>query len=119
MKLSQAALQAMDEQKMSWRGWNLCGAAKIEEGSCITSMVRMGLWMMGPLPVSMSKGMFMPVRGVRMSENRMTPSGLNALHGCRDTSTCAHKFAHTLHVLNSCRALTCERPVVHCLKPLY
>ena len=36
----------------------------------------------------MSKGMFMPVSGVRMSENRMTPSGLNACHGCREISTC-------------------------------
>ena len=29
----------------------------------------------------------MPVRGVRMSENSMTPSGLNACHGCREIST--------------------------------
>ena len=32
----------------------------------------------------------MPVSGVRMSENRITPSGLNARHGCSDTSTCTH-----------------------------
>lgn len=41
--------------------------------------------MMGP--GAMSKGMFMPGRGVRMSENRITPSGLNACHGCREIST--------------------------------
>ena len=50
-------------------------------------MVLMGSWMRGPWPLTMSKGMFMPVRGVRMSENRMTPSGLNACHGCREIST--------------------------------
>lgn len=93
-------------------------AVNVEVGSSVTSIVRMGLWMMGPLPVSMSKGMFMPVSGVRMSENRMTPSGLNALHGCRDTSTCVHHFAYTLRALNGCRALlflpnsTCEGPAV-------
>lgn len=51
-----------------WKGGRLWGMTP-------TSMVRIGSWMMGPLPVTMSKGMFMPVRGVRMSENRMTPSG--------------------------------------------
>jgi hypothetical protein len=58
-------------------------------------MVRMGSWMMGPLPDEMSKGMFMPVRGVRMSENRITPSGLKALQGCNETSTCstAHEYS--------------------------
>ena len=44
--------------------------------------------MIGPLPASMSKGIPMPVSGVRMSENRMTPSGLKARQGCSDTSTC-------------------------------
>ena len=43
--------------------------------------------MMGPSPPAMSKGMFMPAKGVRMSENRMTPSGRKASQGCRDTST--------------------------------
>ena len=57
------------------------------QSRCLTSMVRMGLWMMGPSPPAMSKGMFMPDRGVRISENRMTPSGLKATHGCKDTST--------------------------------
>ena len=52
----------------------------------------MGEWMMGPRPAWMSKGMFMPVRGVRMSEKRITPSGLKACHGCSDTSTCAEGF---------------------------
>jgi hypothetical protein len=54
----------------------------------LTSMVLMGSAMTGPLPAVMSKGMFMPVRGVRMSLNRMTPSGLNACQGCREISTC-------------------------------
>ena len=45
--------------------------------------------MMGPLPAEMSKGMFMPVRGVRMSENRITPSGWNARQGCSEISTCS------------------------------
>lgn len=36
----------------------------------------------------MSKGMPMPVKGVRMSENRMTPSGLKARQGCSEISTC-------------------------------
>lgn len=52
----------------------------------LTAMVRMGSMMMGP--GAMSKGMFMPGRGVKMSLNRMTPSGLNACHGCREISTC-------------------------------
>lgn len=30
----------------------------------------------------------MPVKGVRMSENRMTPSGLKARQGCSEISTC-------------------------------
>ena len=46
-----------------------------------SSSVRMGLEMTGPVPAMMSNGMFMPVRGVRMSENSTTPSGLNACHG--------------------------------------
>jgi len=54
-----------------------------------TCMVRMGSAMIGPLPAVMSNGMFMPVSGVRMSENRITPSGWNARHGCSETSTCA------------------------------
>ena len=56
----------------------------------LTSIVRMGSWMMGPLPAEMSKGMFIPVSGVRMSENKMTPSGWNALQGCSEISTCTH-----------------------------
>ena len=52
-----------------------------------TSIVLMGVCMRGPDPPVMSKGMFMPVRGVRMSENKMTPSGLNALQGWSETST--------------------------------
>ena len=36
----------------------------------------------------MSKGIPMPVKGVRMSENRMTPSGLKARQGCSEISTC-------------------------------
>ena len=44
--------------------------------------------MTGPLPASMSKGIPMPVRGVRISENRITPSGLKARQGCREISTC-------------------------------
>lgn len=35
----------------------------------------------------MSKGMFIPLKGVRISENKMTPSGLKAFQGCRETST--------------------------------
>jgi hypothetical protein len=50
-------------------------------------MLRMGSAMMGPFPCTMSKGMFMPDSGVRMSLNRMTPSGLNASHGCSEIST--------------------------------
>lgn len=56
----------------------------------LTSMVRMGSWIMGPLPAEMSKGMFIPVSGVRMSEKRMTPSGWNARQGCNEISTCTH-----------------------------
>jgi hypothetical protein len=41
----------------------------------------------------MSKGMFIPASGVRMSEKRITPSGLNARHGCRDTSTARSTFS--------------------------
>ena len=57
--------------------------------SCSTSRERMGSAMMGPLPCIMSKGMFMPASGVRMSENRITPSGRNASHGCSEISTCS------------------------------
>jgi len=51
-------------------------------------MVLIGVCMTGPRPASMSKGMPMPVKGVRMSENRMTPSGLKARQGCSEISTC-------------------------------
>lgn len=51
-------------------------------------MVLIGVCMTGPLPASMSKGMPMPVKGVRMSENRMTPSGLKGRQGCSEISTC-------------------------------
>lgn len=34
-----------------------------------------------------------PVMGVRMSENRMTPSGWKARHGCSDTSTAMSTFS--------------------------
>jgi hypothetical protein len=41
--------------------------------TCSTSTaVHRGLCMTGPLPFTMSKGMFIPDRGVRMSENKMT-----------------------------------------------
>jgi hypothetical protein len=56
-------------------------------------MVRMGSAITGPLPLSMSKGMFMPAMGVRMSEKRMTPSGWKARHGCRLTSTATSVFS--------------------------
>jgi hypothetical protein len=55
---------------------------------CGPGGVRLSPALAALLTVTMSKGMFMPARGVRMSENRITPSGLNARHGCRDTSTC-------------------------------
>lgn len=64
------------------------------KGQSTTCMVLIGLWMIGPRPASMSKGMFMPVSGVRMSENRMTPSGLKALQGCSETSTCSRLSNH-------------------------
>ena len=69
--------------------WSCMHARKPSQslGLGLTSMVRMGVWMMGPSPPAMSKGMFMPDRGVRMSENRITPSGLKAFQGCRETST--------------------------------
>ena len=57
-------------------------------GRQVTCIVLMGVWMTGPLPDSMSKGMPMPVSGVRISENRMTPSGLKARQGCSEISTC-------------------------------
>ena len=56
-------------------------------------MLRMGSAMMGPFPCTMSNGMFMPESGVRMSLNRMTPSGLNASHGCSEISTWEQKQA--------------------------
>ena len=41
--------------------------------TCSTSAaVPRGLNMTGPLPFTMSKGIFIPDRGVRMSENKMT-----------------------------------------------
>jgi hypothetical protein len=75
-------------------------------------MVRIGSAMMGPLPAVMSKGMFMPVRGVRMSLNRMTPSGLNASHGCREISTCRCKVC-THFVANSIVMLKARLTAVH------
>ena len=47
---------------------------------------RIGSWIWGPLLSMMSKSMPMPGRGVRMSENRITPSGLKALNGCIEIS---------------------------------
>ena len=52
-----------------------------------TFMVRMGSWMMGPLPLTISNGMFIPGNGVKMSEKRTTPSGRKAFHGCSVIST--------------------------------
>ena len=51
------------------------------------SLVRMGESMSGPLVSSMSNGMPTAGSGVKMSLNRMTPSGRNAAHGCRLIST--------------------------------
>lgn len=45
-----------------------------------------GTGMIGPFPLTTSNSMPSAGRGVRMSENMMTPSGLNALQGCRDSS---------------------------------
>lgn len=53
----------------------------------------MGSAMIGPLPAVMSKSMPMPVRGVRMSEKRITPSGLNARQGWSETSTAMSAFS--------------------------
>ena len=40
--------------------------------SSTSTAVARGLKITGPLPFTMSKGMFIPERGVRMSENKMT-----------------------------------------------
>ena len=73
----------------------------------LTSMVRMGSWMMGPLPLEMSNGMFIPVRGVRMSEKSMTPSGWKARQGCNDISTCM-RGGQATHFLAGPRHKACK-----------
>ena len=81
------------------RTWGLgCQGLVLLRVATSTWRVRMGECMMGPRPAWMSNGMFMPVRGVRMSENRITPSGLKACHGCSDTSTCAEGRSIQLHI---------------------
>ena len=65
--------------------------------------------MIGPLPASMSNGMPMPVRGVSMSENRMTPSGLKARHGCIEISTCSiSAVTKPGHRMMLCNAMNTE-----------
>ena len=59
----------------------------------ITCIVRIGFSITGPLPGTMSKGMPMPARGVRMSEKRMTPSGWKARHGCSEISVASAAFS--------------------------
>lgn len=50
--------------------------------SCTCSWLRMGSAMSGPLPLTMSNSMPRAGRGVRMSEKKMTPSGLKARQHC-------------------------------------
>jgi hypothetical protein len=54
----------------------------IGTSSFTCSSVRTGDWITGPLESEMSKGTPMLGSGVSMSENRMTPSGAKARHGC-------------------------------------
>ena len=51
------------------------------------AMSRIGLKIIGPVPLTMSNGMFIPANGVKISENTITPSGLNASYGCKEIST--------------------------------
>ncbi len=50
------------------------------------SILRTGLAMIGPLPLTTSNSMPRAGRGVRMSEKKITPSGLKARQGCIDSS---------------------------------
>lgn len=57
------------------RAWPTYGTASAGTNSrtlATSAAVRIGLWMIGPLVFRISKGMFMPVNGVKMSENRIT-----------------------------------------------
>mmetsp|Transcript_3594 Transcript_3594/g.9994 ORF Transcript_3594/g.9994 Transcript_3594/m.9994 type:complete len:225 (+) Transcript_3594:636-1310(+) len=65
------------------------GVLLIASSSCTratSSIVRIGFSMIGPLSSGISKSIPIPGSGVRISEKRMTPSGLNARHGCREIS---------------------------------
>jgi hypothetical protein len=55
---------------------NLSGHAHLLTGEAI----------MGPLPLTTSNSMPSAGSGVRISLNMITPSGLNASHGCSDSS---------------------------------
>lgn len=55
--------------------------------SLTCSSVRTGDWITGPLDSEISNGTPMAGSGVSMSENRMTPSGAKACHGCSVIST--------------------------------
>mmetsp|Transcript_25313 Transcript_25313/g.40491 ORF Transcript_25313/g.40491 Transcript_25313/m.40491 type:complete len:268 (+) Transcript_25313:221-1024(+) len=68
------------------KGSDASGSSRVR--SALTSaMHRTGLEMSGPLPLMTSKSIPSAGRGVRMSLNMMTPSGLNARHGCSEIST--------------------------------
>lgn len=53
----------------------------------------MGVLMMGPKPFLMSHSIPIEGSGVRMSLNMMTPSGWNALQGCKDSSVAMSAFS--------------------------
>lgn len=51
-----------------------------------SALVLMGFEITGPVPLTTSKSTPMDGRGVRMSENMITPSTPKVRHGCRDSS---------------------------------
>lgn len=51
----------------------------------ITNLL-IGVSIIGPFPFTTSNSIPRAGRGVKISLNMMTPSGLKALHGCRDSS---------------------------------
>ena len=55
--------------------------------------LRTGVLMTGPKPFLMSQSMPSEGSGVRMSLNMMTPSGWNALQGCKESSVATSAFS--------------------------
>ena len=73
-----------------------------------SSIPRTGSMITGPVPLTMSNGNVHPAeRGVRMSLNRITPSGWNASHGCKRD---LHGEVHRLRCARGTSGASCTAP---------